>query len=67
VVDNPATGKLLREALVASQGGPAIPGEVAVIQNSEEEAVFQRAVRELRYIRGGLELPEARLVDLRNR
>lgn len=66
VVDSPAKGKLLREALAVSHGGAAIPGEVLVVRNDEEEAVLQGAVLELRLIRVGEGLPEARLVDLRN-
>jgi hypothetical protein len=65
IVDDPAKAKLLREALGLSQRGP-IRGEVLVITSAEEEMAAGRVIAQLAPIRHGLELPEARIVDLRD-
>jgi hypothetical protein len=65
VVDTPAKGKLLQEALAVSQGG-TVHGEVQVVGGPEEQAVLERALRDLNNARENLGLPDARMVDLRD-
>jgi hypothetical protein len=65
IVDDPAKGRLLREALGLSQRG-AIRGDVLVITTAAEEAAAGRSMAQLAPIRHGLGLPEIRVVDLRD-
>jgi hypothetical protein len=65
VVDAPAKGRLLREALALSQRAP-IHGDVLVITSAEDETFVGSAIAELANVRVSQALPEARIVDLRS-